>query len=819
MERFLLDLRDAVRALGRRPALTLVVAGSLALAIGANTAVFSYLGFLLWAPLPVRDPDSLVTVAPETKEGVGMTSYPEYLDLKEQGSILAGLSASSMFTTPIGTGEGAVQVWGSIVSGNFFPLLGVEAFRGRALIPEDDRPGAEPAVVLSYRLWRRDFGSDPAVVGTILPVNGHPFRVAGIMPEGFAAGQVPSEIYLAISHWALVKTGTQNLVTDRDAPWLSLTGRLRPGVGRPTAEAALAAPYRGRKPETGPVGRVRVTPGGRVVDAETRRLMLPSAQRMMVFVLFLLLISCANVANLLLSGAVARTRDLGIRSSLGAGRRQLVQQLLTESVLLALLGGLLGTVFAVWGTRQIEGYLNTGTAGLGAWGEGWADLRLDWRVLGFTLVLCLVAGLASGLLPALRASARRDLVSTLKGGPGLGAGAARGSRLREVLVVLQAALAVWLIAGTCLFAQSLWRLYRTDPGFKETGKILLLTFLAPALPPGADLAPQRDEYQRIVAEAAELPGLVSSSLVWGPPLSGWARTTPVQPPEWTGEPAEVDFAIVEARYFETLGISLLQGRDFRRADPREGPAGVIVNQSLARLLWPGKPPLGRRLQVPDLAGSGTAETEVIGVVADSRSRSLWEKPRPLLYLPFQRYVRRQVTLVMRTAGEPASVAPLLRRELRRNHPQVAVVDLLTFSEHLDQSLTQQRMNAEIVGVFGALGLALAALGVGSAMSASVAQKSHEIGVRMALGADRRGVLWRVLGHALALAGLGAALGLLGTLASSRLLASFIEGMETVPELPVLAAAATLLLAVAAGASYRPARRAARIEPSSILKQG
>jgi predicted permease len=819
MDRLASDVREALRSLARRPVRAGVIAASLALGIGANTAVFSYLDFLLWAELPAREPEQLVDVPVETREdSAGRASYPEYLDLREQAAGLDSLSAWTPFTAPVDPGgageEGSLHIWGQLVSGDFFATLGVHPLQGRALTAADDRPGAEPVVLLSHRFWKRDLRGDPDVLGRVLRVNGHPFAVVGVMPEGFMGAGLPAALYAPLAASDLLRPRSRGILLDRGSPSVHLTGRLAPGLGPGPAQESLNAALRRLRTGPEPV-RVRVVPAGTIVDPETRGYLLPAARRLLVFVGLLLLISCANVANLLLSGALERARELGVRSALGAGRRHLAQQLLAESLLLSLAGGLLGLLLAAWGIGLIEGHLNVGAAGLGTWGSGWADLRLDGRVLGFTLLLCCGTALLSGLLPALRASARADLATALKGGPGAGT---RRSPAREALVVLQVALSVWLLAGTGLFGMGLWRIYRTSPGF-ETGRLLVLTFITPSLEAGSADDRERDDYERIVREIRALPGAASAGLTWSTPLSGWSRSTGLALPGKTGEPSPVDFTIVDAGYFEALGLPLLQGEGFD-AGRRQGPAGVVISQSLARKLFPGGSALGETVLLPEMADDGVpAEAVVTGVVADVRSRSLWEGPQPFVYLPFDRYVRRQMTLMVRAKGDPAALAPLVRKRLQEVRPGAAVVDLMTFSEHVERSLTTQRMNVQAVGVFGVLGLLLAALGVGSAMSFTVSRQTHEIGLRMALGARPGEVQWLVLRRALIQAGVGAALGLAATLAFTRLLAGFIEGVETSPEPLILAAAAAVLLAVSGLASYHPARRAAGVDPLVALKRG
>lgn len=819
MPSLLRDFRLALRSLARRPALALVVTLSLALVIGCNASVFSYLDFLLWRELPVRAPDRLIAVAVQTPEGPLSLSFPDYLDLRDQSQSLSGLAGWNSFSAPVDTGTDTVHAWGHMVTGNYFPVLGVSARWGRALAEEDDRPGAAPVVVISDRFWRRYLGADRSVLGQSLRVNGQPFTVVGVMPEGFLGAGVPAELYIAmVPHHKAMRSIPGDVLTDRARAWVYLFGRLKPGIGIAAARAELEA-IAGRLPrETPEPQRILVDPAGTVVDPATRESLLPMAQKMMIFVVLLLLLACANVANLLIASTADRLPDLGVRVALGAGRRQLLQQFLVESLLLSLLGGLLGTLIAVWGTRLIESYLTQTTAGLGSLGEGWIDLRLDLRVLGFTLLLCLATGLLAGLFPALQASSRASVITALKGGVDPGGGWIARLRVREVLVVVQIALSAALLAGTGLFVRGLWRVSHIDPGF-ETEKILLASFIFPIdKSEGADER-QKVVYQQILDEVAALPGVASTSLVWGPPLAGFSRFTEVALPERAEEPLAVGLSIVGPGYFQTLGIAELQGRGFDLRDREGGQRSVVVNAALARRLWPGENPLGKTLLVPEGRNETgpTVSAEVIGVVADARTINLWEEAEPLVYLPFHQSFRRLMTLVVRTEGDPALLAPQVREELGERHRELAVVDLMPFPVHLRRSLWSQRMNAQVVGIFGFLGLTLAALGVGSAMSFAVSRRTHEIGIRMALGARQRAVLWGVLRQALLLVALGSVAGLAAILVFARVLASFIEGVETRPEPLVLTASALVLLTVGLLASWHPARRAARVDPAIALK--
>ena len=814
------DLRYAVRTLARRPGLCVVAVGSLALVIGTATAQLSYLDFLLWAKLPVPHPEGLVWINVRTpRPGWAATSYPDYLDYRDGAAVLSGLAASGPFGTTVQIGADTTHVWGHLVSGNFFSVLGAGMARGRPLGIEDDRPGAERVAVLSHGFWRRACHGGPAILGRGLLLNGVSFTVVGIAPEGFRGSGIPAEIYVPLAQQAYVRVSRHQLLQDRDLGWLSLVGRLRPGVELGQARAALSslAGRLSREDSGRPPRRVEVGANETLVGLGDREGLMPAASRLAVFVGLLLLLGCAGVANLLAGSAAGRRRELGVRAALGAGRPRLVGQMLAESVLLALLGGAFGSLLAAWEIRLIEGYLGTSFAGMGSWAAGWVDLRLDARVLGLTCLLCLATGVLSGLLPALRAASRADLAAALKGLPEGGRPARRwgpaaplGSA--ELLVVLQVALSVWLLAATGVFARGLWRLAHTPPGF-VTEDLWAAAFSMPDHRPDGSPFEPRAAYLRLVEEARALPGVAAAGLSWDIPLSGLSHRTEVRLPERPGQGVDVGLAIVGAGYFETLGIPLRLGRTFDERDAERAPAAVVVNESLARQLWPGESAVGKSLLV-ETGGMNRhrAAAQVIGIVADTRSVTLADAPRPLLYLAFEQNFRRLMALVTRAASPGLDLAPLLHREIRRHHPDLAIVDLVPFSVNLQRSLATQRMHTQVVALFAVLGLALAALGVGSATRSTVARRTHEIGIRMALGARPGGVIVQVLRRALALAAAGALLGLAAAVAGERLLASFLPGVPATPEPLTLAAAATVLLAVTLLATLQPARRAARVDP-------
>ena len=826
MRGWLEDLRDAWRSARKRPGRSLVVCCGLALGLGANVAVFSYLDFLLWAQLPAREPERLVWVEdPNPANGTlsGAVSYPDYLDYRDRNRVLTDLAGFSTFSTTVDTGGATLHAWGQLVSGNLFSLLGVDPQRGRALGPEDDRPGAEPVAVVSASFWRRALNGEPGVLGRTLRLNDHPVRVVGVLPEGFLGAGFPVEVYLPIAHQELIRAKVRDL-GDRHAAWVGLFGRLRPGVGLGTAQAALRAVAAGLDrldPRPGAPRKLVVSAAGRIVDPVTRKGLYPAVLRIQIFVGLLLLLACANVASLLLANTVDRQSDLAVRVALGASRGRLARQLLAESLFLALLGGVAGLGLGSPAMRLIERALNAASAssGLGTWGDGWVHLRLDFRVLGFSLLLCLATGVLSGLVPALLAtspSRRHRLLSAQRGG---GTAAEPGSRLpaQTLLVVLQVAMSTWLLAATGFLAQSVWRLEHLPTGF-DAPNLLLATCVLPEGPDGSTSPRQGRIFEAIADDLRTLPGVGAVSLTWNLPLAGWSRMQRLELPERPGETRNEAVSVVGRDYFATLGIPRLAGRGFEPRDAAGALPVAIVSRAMAERFWPRQSALGRRLVL--LGEAGRTAVQVIGVVADTKTGKLWEPAAPLLYLPVAQSPHRLMTLLVRPSAPesaPAGLPAALRRELRRTHPEMAILDVLPFATQLERNLWHQRMNSRFLGLFGALGLTLAALGVGSAMSFTVSRRRREIGIRMALGSTPGGVQSLILGRALAQVAAGVLLGLLSTLAFVRLLGGLVEGTETRADPWTLAAATLVLFVVGLLATWEPAHRAAQTDPSVAFR--
>ncbi|MFL6255009.1 MAG: ABC transporter permease [Pyrinomonadaceae bacterium] len=812
------DVRYGLRMLARSPGFTLVAVVSLALGIGVNTAVFSLFNAVLIRQLPVvAGQERLVWLrAP--------SSYPDYLDYREQAQSFEGMAAatgSSEFSLTRG-GEPEI-VRGEFVTANYFDVLGVGAHAGRGFIESE---GREPArvVVISHQLWRTRFDADASIVGRQVTLNGLGFTVVGVAPEGFFGTEVGlnRELWVPLSTHALLNPpevgrmldegGGEDVLQRRHSHWLAVFARLKANVTREQAGAELSAIARrlaeaneGRVNEEA-LRRVQLLPLSGGMDPGDREQALPVAGIVMAVLGLVLLIACANIAGLLVARAAVRRRETAIRQALGAGRARLVRQWLTESVLLSCLGGAAGLLLALWANDVMISYAaGTPVASI--------DLRLDYRVLIFTLLVSIGAGIAFGLAPALQAS-RLDLVTALKTEDALARAGSRRSRLRAAFVTAQVTLSVVLLVCAGLFIRSLLSAHTIDPGFRVERAL--------TVPVDLGLLRYKSEegrtfYRELLARVAAQPGVESASLVRFAQLGTSFAQGQVVAEGRSAEGVEgtsTGFNIVGPGYFKTLGTQLVRGRDFNEAD-REGAPGVaVVNETLAALLWPDEDPLGKRVS---FEGAKGPYLEVVGVARDGKYRSLGDRSRPYIYRPVMQSYEPRMTLVVRTSGaDPRALAGAVREQLRALDPNLPVADVRTLEEQFDLSLLPARIAAWTLGGFGLLALALAAIGIYGVVSYTVAQRTREIGVRMALGAGRADVLRLVIGEGLSVVGGGLALGLLLSFAVTRVLGGFLYGVTASDPLTFVGVPA-LLGAIALAAGYLPARRAARVDPMVALR--
>jgi predicted permease len=829
LETTLQDLRYGLRMLKKSPGFTAAVVLSLGLGIGANTAIFSLIDAVMLRMLPVRDPQQLYLVGSTdgSSTGYGWT-YQQYRMLRDDTPTFAALAAYSPVRLNVGV-DGSVEptAAGQLVSGNYFATLGVNAVAGRTIGPEDDRiPDAHPVAMLGHGYWKRRFGQDPGVIGRTLSICGRPFTVIGVTPPEFFGVEVGSspDIYVPLMMQPTVMPASENWLANPalTAYWLRPLGRLRPGVGAAQATAILdawlqrqIAEYRA---QSGPRGKT--IPDERLVlhsaatgVSELRRQFSQSLFILMSIVGLVLVIACANVANLLLARAAARGPEFAVRLSLGAGRLRLTRQLLMESVLLAGLGGVCGIVFSRWAAALLLAFLSAGRAPIVL------ELGPDFRVLAFTAVVSLLTGVFFGLVPALRAG-RIDPGAALKGRPG---GGRIGVRPGRALVVSQVASCVLLLFGAGLFVRSLQKLDGQDTGF-DRERVLMLR----VEPRGSDqrgipgtVARLDRTYRELLQRVEAIPGVRSASLAHFTPTSRIGFSSPLRLP--SGEEASVGRLMVYPKYFATMGIPIVAGRDFGEADTREdSPLVAVVNEAFVRKLFPGQSAVGQQYLTRAHRRQQAAPCEIIGVVRDTRYASLRGETPPVVYEPFfqTNTGRGQMVLHVRAEAEPAAITPSIRAEVQRIDSALPLHEVRSLATEMDAVLVRERLIAILSGFFSLLALLLACVGLYGLLAFSVVQRTAEVGLRIALGARRADVLWMVMREGLVLVLLGILIGAPAALALARLAGSQVQGLLfglQPTDLATLLLAALAMIAAAALAGYLPARRASRVDPLVALR--
>ncbi len=810
----------ALRSLARQPGMVLIVVLTLALGIGASTALFAYLASIVWPTMDAPEPERVVWVETATSEEPfgGPISYPEFLDLQRQRTGLRDLVGFTALGASVGHGQESAFAWGQLVSGGYFPFFAARPALGRLLQPSDDRPDAEPVVVVSYLFWRSFLGGDPEALGRPLRLNGQFFTLVGVAPKGFQGQGRVSALYTPLAQSDRLTALPR--IEKRERRWVYLLGRLAPGINLEQGREALRSAARALDEAVPlPHGKRRYTLLGATVynPGPEPDVYLSAARVLMAAALLFLLLACANVANLLLARATVRQREWGIRASLGASRRRLVGGVLAESLILCLAGGALGLAFAAGMMRRIESYVLTAPGGLGSWSEGNEVVHLDLRVFAFALLVALLCGLLCGLIPALRVM-RGDLLAAVKSDAAGATGPAGALVPRQLLVVAQVAFSVVLLLGGSLLVRTLRAAERVDPGF-DPERLLLASLYVPrtvgTAEEGATLV-----YRRLLEETAALPGVESATLTHVVPLAGWSHDTRVERSERPGEAVDSSVNLVAPGYFETLGIRILQGRALDQRDRRDAPPAVVVSRTLAEKLWGKENPLGHRVSVPDplpRPGEPEGDFEVVGVAADVRGASLVEPPPPLVYFPVEQRSHSRLTVIVRTAASPASLASGLRRALRAAHPDLSIVDLVTCGEQMRRSLALQRMHAEIAGLFALLGLGVSVVGLFGLLSYMVSLRVREFGIRVAVGADPGNVERLVLRQGMGLVALGLVLGVAGAFAVTRLLQSLLFGVAADDPFTFLAVSGGLLL-VTFAACYLPAHRAAQLDPLAALRE-
>ncbi len=808
MGTFLQDVRYAVRTLLKSPGFAAVAVLALALGIGANTAIFSVVKAVLLSPLPYPEPERLVWVR-ESNPGADIpdepASAPNYNDWRTQVRSFDGLAAyaNTALTLTDGGGGEPERIPAVSTSANFFQVVGVAPALGRGFLPEEETAGKNRVVVLSHGLWQRRFGASPQALGQTITLGGNAYTVVGVAPADFKSpvrGPKAPEMWVPIAF-----NFNQNV---RRSDYLNVIGRLRAGatIGQAQAElAGVAARLEQEYPATNAGWTVTTQPLHERVVGNVRQ----ALWVLMGVVGFLLLIACANVANLLLARAAARRQELAVRSALGAGRGRLVRQLLTESLLLGIAGGGLGLILAAWGVELLVA-LSPGNI------PRLEEAGLDARVLAFTFGVSVLTGVVFGLLPALSAS-KTDLAESLKEGGSRGPTAGQGARrLRSSLVIAEIAITAVLLACAGLMIRSFNAIQSVDPGFRPE-RVLTFEFSLPS-------AKYKDEpqiaafYEQLTARAAALPGVERAALVDSLPLGGGADVLsfviegrPELPPE---KVQDAMFSTATPDYFDVLGIGHVRGERLTERHRDGVPDVGVINETMARKFWPDEDPIGKRVNLGDPARAPWIT--VIGVVKDARSSGLDKEPYAQMYLPALQFRQRTMTFVARTSADPATLVPALRRELGALDQDLPLYNVRTMEQVLAESVARRRFQMILIAAFAGVGLLLAAVGIYGVISYTVTQRSHEIGVRMALGARASDILKLVVGQGLGLTLAGVGLGLAGSFALTRVLSSLLYGVTATDPL-TFACVSLAMLGVALLACLIPARRATKVDPMVALR--
>jgi putative ABC transport system permease protein len=798
------DVRYALRQLGKSPGFAIVAILTLALGIGANTAIFSVTNAVLFRALPYKDPSRIVAINKISSDfGLGGLTAGAFLDFREQSASFEQLAAydEDEFTLT-GGGSDAERIVASEVSSALFPLLGVNPSLGRTFTAEEEKIGRDQVVVVSDAFWKRRTGGDPNFVGKTITLDDKVYTVVGIMPAGF---QFPRKFEI----WKPLALDPEEERHGKQFRMINLIGRLRGGVSLATAEAELNTIFARRPSEE---------PGAPASNArmELRPLheQLVKDVRLAIYVLlgavaFVLLIACANVANLMLARAAARRKEIAIRAALGAGRGRIMAQLLRESVLLSLIGGALGLLLALWGVDLLAASIPADVAGSL---YGMTDIGINRAVLVFTLGISIATGIVFGLAPAL-SSAKLDLNDALKA---TAKTATVRSGLRGAFVVSQLALALVLLVGAGLMTRSFIRLLNVKLGFNPKSVLTMRIELPRSRYQNGDQ--RRQFFGELLERAQSIPGVQSIGAISQLPLSGYSMlgrfAIEGQPEPEPGKGKPIPIGIVTPGYFRTMQIRLNEGRLFDERDAEKMPDVAIVNESMAKKFWPGQNAIGKKIGA--LCNEGEVCRTVVGVVGDIRHEGLGEEAQPEIYVPHRQVVLPNMSLVVRTSGNPLTIVPAMRNAVRALDKDQPVALVQTLDEHISASVLQPRLLTTLLSAFAVLGLVLAAVGVYAMMSYSVSQRRGEIGIRIALGAMRADILRLVVGQAALLVTISLAIGLAAALGATRLLRSLLYEIGIWDPL-TFAAIVALLSLVAIFAAWFPARRAAKIDPMVALR--
>lgn len=799
------DLKYAARILIRAPGFTAFAVAILALGIAANTSIFSFANTVLLRSLPYHDADRLVMVW----EDFSYIGFPEntpapgnFYEWKAQNRSFQDMAAAKNNSFALTGGNEPQEVEAMEITWNLFNVLGVKPMLGRDFLPEDDRPGAAKVVVLTHALWRETFGGDPLIINKPIELDGAKYTVVGVMSAGFEFRNPKVRVWVPVAF-------SDERRNSRDSHYLKVVARLKPGVSLEQANADLTIISK-RLADQYPVSNTHVS-----AFAVPFRADVVGNLRTAIFVLlgavgFVLLISCANVANLLLARATGRQRELALRMSLGAGRSRIIRQLLTESILLALLAAVLGSILTVWGANFLSGFIPGGIP-LGT------ESSIDARIFVFTIAISMATGILFGILPALRVS-RINLSDALKQAGFRSGMGVHGRRTRDVLVVVEVALAMILLTGASLMIESFSKLQKIELGFRSDN---VLSLRIPLPDPKYSELPTRTQfYDQVLERVDRIPGVVSAGFVTWVPLTNrggsWGFVIEGRPAPGPGETSDANTRVVTKDYFRTMAVTLNSGRLFDDRDRADAPMVAVVNETMARQFWPGENPIGHRIKLGGFDSKRPWAT-IVGITGDIHQRGIGVAPRPEMYYSYaQQDIFQPEYLAVKTAGDPTQLANAIRDQVWAVDKDQPVSDVMTMQAIVDEELSSKQMQANLLGIFAGIALVLASLGIYAVLSYAVAQRTQEIGVRMALGAQQSDVLRMVLGQGLVLTLVGVAFGLAGSLALARVLSALLYGISATDPLTFVLVAA-VLTGVTLLASYIPARRATRVDPIMALR--
>ncbi|HKP88254.1 MAG TPA: ABC transporter permease [Blastocatellia bacterium] len=798
METFYQDIRYGVRTLLKNPGFSAIAVIALALGIGANTAIFSVVNAVLLRPLPFEEPERLVMVW-EKRMALGrvrnVASAPDFVDWKAQNTVFEDMAAYVNNGLNLSGSDEPERLQGVAASASFFSVLRAQPKLGRTFLPDEDSPTSEPVAIISNGLWQRRFAGDPNIIGRTITMNDRSRTVVGVMPADFVYPNSEVEVWVPLVF-------SPNDLNSRGSHSYNVIARLKPGVALKQAQGEMDTIAAGLEKQY----QVNTGHGVNVFSLH-EEVVGPVKQALMVLlgaVGFVLLIACANVANLLLARAAARQKEIAIRTALGAGRARIIRQLLTESMMLALVGGTLGALLALWGLDLILA-VSTGSI------PRVKEIRVDGGVMAFTFLVSLATGLIFGLVPAWQAS-RPDLNESLKeGGRGSSAGIHR-NRVRSLFVVVEVAICLVLLIGAGLMIKSFVRLLDVSPGFNAENLLTMNVSLS-----GSKYreTPQRMAFfQQALERIASAPGVQGAATALSLPLEGSSsRYFQIEgrPPQPPGQGYNANVNLASGDYFRTMGIPLIQGRAFNDGDVMGSLPVVIINQKMAQQFWPDEDPIGQRMGT----GNDPLRT-VVGIVGDVRQAALETEPRAEFFYPFFQVDFGFATFLVRTSGDPKSMIAAVRSEFQAVDKDQPVSNIRTMDEVLAQSVAPRRLNMLLLGIFAVLALVLAAVGLYGVMSYSVTQRTREIGIRMALGAGRGDVMKLVVGQGMILATAGVAIGLVASLVLTRFMASLLYGVGATDPV-TFAVISVILIGVALGASYVPARRATKVDPMVALR--